>query len=246
MTDKKIILAISSKSKGKGIIRFLQGFVAGNNVRLTLCILDDEPGELMAYEEILDEVSAICFAKNIPLRIRRLGEDAPLTLKSLATYSDLLVLEKGVLQLLALGHEFVQSSCASIAIPEDFESINNVLLISDGSSQSMQGIKQFFQIFSRISGNIDVNLLAVSGENEELTSDQELMLIDYLKQYSKNVGILKTGEPLTGKILKPITYDRRTIVVSTMRFLLSHYGDDEVFKPFFDTQSTLFVPAQIS
>jgi hypothetical protein len=246
MTDKKIIIAISSRSKGIGITRFLRGFVAGNNVRVTLCVIDDQPGELMAYEEILDEVSAICIRKNMPLRIRRLSADAHLELKSMAKFSDLLVLEKNLLQLLALGHEFIESSCASIAIPEEFTSISNILLISDGSSQSMQGIKQFFQIFSRLSGDIDVNLLAVSHEANGLSPDQEMMLIDYLKQYSKNVGILKVSEPLTGKILKPISYDSHTIVVSTMRFLLSHYGEEEVFKPFFDTQSTLFVPAGLS
>lgn len=246
MNDKKIILAISSKSTGVGIIRFLKSFVAGNNVRITLCILDDKPGEHMLYEEILDEIGAICIAKNMPLRIRRMGANAHVILKSLATFSDLLVVEKTVLQFLALSHEFLESSCPSIAIPEDFTSISNILLISDASPQSMQGIKQFFQIFSGLSGDFDVNLLAVSNGEYGLSIDQEMMLIDYLKQYSKNVGILKVSEPLTVKILKPITYDRRTIVVSTMRFLLSRYGDDEVFKPFFDTQSTLFVPARIS
>jgi len=246
MNDKKIILAISSKSKGEGIIRFLKSFVAGKNVRITLCILDDKPGEHMAYEEILDEIGAICVAQNMPLRIRRMGSNPHVQLQSMATFADLLVVEKNVLQFLALGHEFLESSCASIAIPEDFSNISNILLITDGSAQSLQGVKQFFQIFAGISNAIDVNLLAVSGGESELSIDQEMMLIDYLKQYSKNVGLLKVSHPLTVKILKPITYDRHTIVVSTMRFLLSRYGDDEVFKPFFDTQSTLFVPARIS
>ncbi len=246
MTDKKIILVISSRSPGTGVVRFLNGFIAGDNVRISLCILEESSDLELNYDGLLDEISSICISKSIPLRIRRLRSDADLVLRSMANFADLLVFEKSVLQVLALGHEFVRSSCATIAIPSDFSSITNILLITDGSSGSVQGIKQFFQIFPRLSGDLDVNLLSVSAGMGGLSSEQEIMLLDYLKQYSKNVGILKVEEPLTHKLLKPIRYDNSTIVVSTMRFLLSRYGEDEVFKPFFDNQTTLFVPAEIS
>jgi len=243
MTDKKILLALSAKSSGKGILRFVNGFVAGDNVSIRLCILDDEPGEMMAHEEILDDISSICFSKSIPLRIDHLVNGNQERLFSMAAFSDLLVVEKSVLQFLAIGHDFPANSCASIAVPEEFNFISNILLITDGSRQSIQGVKQFFQIFPKLSGNPDVNWLSIESGKENLSSEEERLLLDYLNQYSNNVGVLKVEEPITGKLLKPIRYDFHTVVVSNINYLLSKYGEDEAFKPFFDNQSTLFFPA---
>ncbi|HKL39220.1 MAG TPA: hypothetical protein VJ894_01010 [Cryomorphaceae bacterium] len=243
MTDKKILLALSSKSTGRGIIRFMNGFVAGDNVRIRLCILDDEPGEEMAHEEILDDISSICFSKSIPLRIDHLINGNQDRLFSMAAFSDLLVVEKTVLQLLAIGYDFPANSCASIAIPEEFNSISNILLITDGSRDSIQGVKQFFQIFPKLTGNPDVNWLSIESGDKNLSPEEERLLLDYLQQYSKNVAVLKVEEPITGKLLKPIRYDDHTFVVSNMKYLLSKYGEDEAFKPFFDNQSTLFFPS---
>jgi len=243
MTDKKIILALSAKSSGTGVTRFVNGFVAGENVSIRLCILDDEPNEQMAHEEILDEISSICFSKSIPLKIIHLMNDEQDRLFSMAAFADLMVIEKTVLQFIAIGKEFPANSCACIAIPEDFSSISNILLITDGSRKSIHGVKQFFQIFPKIEGNPDVNLLAIRVKEHQLSSEEELLLLEYLKQYSSNVGMLKVQEPLTHKILKPIKYDNHTIVVSNINYLLSKYGEDELFKPLFDDQSALFFPA---
>ncbi|MFT6996295.1 MAG: hypothetical protein ACJAQ4_000034 [Cryomorphaceae bacterium] len=242
MTDKKILLALSSKSTGRGIFRFVSGFVTGDNVSIRLCILDDVPGEVMTHEEILDGISSLCHTKSIPLRIDHLVNGRQDSLFSMAAFSDLLVVEKSVLQFLAIGHDFPANSCASIAVPEEFNSISNILLITDGSRKSIQGVKQFFQIFPKLTGNPDVNWLSIEGGEEVLSSVEERLLLDYLKQYSKNVGVLKVEEPITGKLLKPIRYDNHTIVVSNMSYLLSKYGEGEAFKPFFDNQSTLFFP----
>lgn len=243
MTDKKILLALSSKSAGRGIIRFVNGFVAGNNVSIRLCVLEDMPGEVMTNEEMLDDFSSICSSKSIPLRIDHLVNGGQDRLFSMAAFSDLMIVEKSVLQLLAIGHDFPANSCASIAVPEEFNSISNILLITDGSRQSIQGVKQFFQIFPKLAGNPDVNWLSIEGGEEVLSPLEERLLLDYLKQYSKNVGVLKVEEPITGKLLKPIRYDNHTIVVSNINYLLSKYGEGEAFKPFFDNQSTLFFPA---
>lgn len=243
MTDKKILLVLSAESSGRGVLRFVNGFVAGENVSIRLCILDNESGGVMAHEEILDDISSTCYAKSIPFSIDHLLHVEQEKLFNMAAFSDLLIVEKPVLQFLTIGHDFPANSCASIAIPEEFYSISNILLITDGSRQSTQGVKQFFQIFPKLSGNPDVNWLSIKGDGQIFSSEEERLLLDYLKQYSKNVGVLKVEEPITGKILKPIRYDNHTIVVSNINYLLSKYGEDETFKPFFDNQCTLFLPA---
>jgi hypothetical protein len=242
MTNKKILVAVSSRSTGKGIIRFVSSFVEGENVSIRICVLNDV-NEVSEYDDILDEICLICFSKSIPLQIEHLTADERDQLFSRAAFSDLLVIEKQVLQFLALGHDFPANSCASIAIPENFNSISNILLITDGSPRSIQGVKQFFQTFPKLTGNPDVNWLSVRSNEHTLSSDEERLLLEYLKQYSKNVGILKVEEPITEKLLKPIRYDNHTIVVSNMNYLLSKYGEDVVFKPFFDNRTALFFPS---
>jgi hypothetical protein len=246
MTDKKVLLAISAKSSGAGITRFLSNFIIGSNVSVRLCVLDEEQGEEMVREDLLDDLSALCFAKSIPMRIDRLNYTDQARLFSFASFSDLMIIEKSVLQFLAIGLDFPANSCASIAIPENFDRITNILLITDGSARSIQGVKQFFQIFPHLRGNPDVNLISIEGGEHSLEADDELLLLEYLKQYSKNVGILKVEEPITTKLLRPIKYDNHTIVVSNINYLISKYGDDGIFKPFFDDTSTLFFPSMIA
>ena len=243
MTNKKILLAVSSRSTGKGILRFVNGFVEGGNVSIRICVLDDDANELVSTEEILDEICAVCFSRSIPLHIDHLANNEQDRLFNMAAFSDLLVVEKQVLQFLALGHDFPANSCASIAIPENFDSISNILLITDGTRRSIQGVKQFFQTFPEMSGSPDVNWLSIRSNENTLTSEEERLLLEYLTQYSQNVGVLKVEEPITDKLLKPIRYDNHTIVVSNINYLLSKYGDDVIFKPFFDNRTALFFPS---
>jgi hypothetical protein len=243
MTDKNILVVVSSESQGKGLLRFVQGFVTGDNLHLTLCIFDSETGGAQVSDEFLDDLSMVCISRHIPLKIKRLSQDPHGHLAQLAQYADLLVMEKSALRHLALGHDFEKSSCALLALPDSFEDISNILLISDGSKGAIRAKKQFFQTFPRWFGNPDVTLLNVSSDQRDEDSEDEILLLDYLKQYSRNVGILKVEEPLTKKILRPLRYDKCTVVVGTMDFLLSHYGEDDTFKPFFDEHSTLFLPA---
>jgi len=243
MTNKRILLAMSASSSGEGIFSFVQSFVSGDNVSVALCIIEDIENNSLVDEVILDELGAICFTKSVSLTIKRLICADQIRLFRLASFSDLLIIEKSVLQHLTLGHNFSVNGCASIAVPESFNELTKILLIVDGTPLTIEGVKQFFQTFPKLVHESEVNLLSLEGGESVLNNEEELLFFDYLKQYSKSLAMLKIEEPITSKLLKPVQYDDRTIVVGNINYLLSKCGEDEFFKPFFDDKSALFFPS---
>ncbi|MEM9050893.1 MAG: hypothetical protein AAGC47_02470 [Bacteroidota bacterium] len=236
---------MSAGSRGAGIFRFVKSFIAGDNVSIRLCIIEESQDVPPTNEDVLDEISAICYSKSIPLSIVRLICSDQIRLFRLASFSDLLIIEKPILQHLTIGHDFSVNSCASIAVPADFDSISNILLVVDGTPHTIEGVKQFFQTFPDLVGRSDVNVLSLEGGDSVLSTEEELLFLAYLKQYNKSLAILKVEEPITGKLLKPVQYDDHTIVVGNINYLLSKYGEEEIFKPFFDNKSSLFFPSLI-
>lgn len=246
MTDKKVLVALADASTAWGVVRFLQEYIVGENVEITLCFLARDEHLLPEHEEVMDYLSAVCMEKSARMRIRRLSKEPHKDLEQLTAYADLLVISKSALRPLALEFEFTNGACALIAVPDHFEKVDNIVLISDGSRAGVRGFKQFFQIFPHWSNEPDLTLLRVLQADEiPGKSQDEVLLLDYLKHYSGSVGILKVPEPLTAKLLRPLRYDERTLVVGRINSLLSYYGNANTFKPFYDDNSALYLPPEL-
>jgi hypothetical protein len=130
-----------------------------------------------------------------------------------------------------------------VVLPKAFESISNVLLITDGSREALKSIKQFFQIFSRQARDMDVTLLAVADEHgAHMQTKDEMLLLNYIKQYCRNIGMLKVRKPLTAKLLRPVQCNDQTVVVSSLEFFLEEDTKTSAFNPLQDQRSILFFP----
>ncbi len=244
MNDKNVLIALNSLSEGEGVLRFITVYLSGRNLRLTLCILHEKNENADANESLLLTFTTICQHRNIPLTIRHFSKGVLKNLEKQATYSDLLIMEKSTLLPLAVRDEFGVHGCSIIVVPAYFKVISNVLLIHNGTQASLKSVKEFFQFFSRQIVDLTLTLLMVTPvKSADIEAPDEIMLVEYLKQYSKNVGILKVREPLTDKLLKPIPYNQSTLVVGSLQYLLSLYGENSRFKPLFDEKATLFLPA---
>lgn len=242
MNNKNILIAITADTRESSIVNFISDNLKGNNLHITLCIIHNStPVEI---DVLLDKVSMACEENGVDVRIRHLVKDPYRDLENQTAYADLLIIQKETIRPLAIKDEFGHPGCAIMVLPADFTSIDNIILVLDGSRDSIGAIKQFFQVFSTQIRDVKLTLLSVFFESDKTGSpENEHMLIQYLKQYSSNVGLLKAKRPLTAKILKPAEYDKRTLVVGTSGFMLSQYGNESDFKPFFDDRSSLFLPA---
>lgn len=245
MTHKKVLVAFDEAASAWGPVRFLERYVIGKNVEVTACVVSDEATLRPDQEEILDFLSARCIENGARMRLRRLSDQPHKELLHLCTYADLLLISKSELRPLALERDFTHGSCALVAVPAHFAPVNHIVLLSDAHTADVHRFKQFFQVFPRWDEEPDLTLLRVVKSEEETESqEEEAMFLDYLKHYNRSVGVLRLTEPLTDRGLRPLKYDSATLVVGTMGSLISHSGNAERFKPFYDDNSALYLPPQ--
>lgn len=246
MTHKKVLVAFDEAASAWGPVRFLERYVVGKNVEVTACVVSDEPTLLPEQEEILDFLSALCIDNGARMRLRRLSDQPHKDLLPLCTYADLLIISKSALKPLALEHDFNNGSCALVAVPSHFSPVNHIVLLFDAQTSGVHRFKQFFQVFPRWEEEPDLTLLRVVKSEEETESQEaEAMFLDYLKHYNRSVGVLRLTEPLTDRGLRPLKYDSATLVVGTMVSLMSHSGNAERFKPFYDDEAALYLPPEL-
>jgi hypothetical protein len=243
MNDKKILIALTPQAEGSGLVNFVEKYVNGENLDVTIFVIRDAQSQTEGTDEMVDALYLLCATKMIPFRIREIdGSEAEIFADQTA-FADLLVIERHALAYLNAGNHRIQSSCALVVLPEDFKFISNVLLITDGTAETIKSIKQFFQIFSRQLRDLDVTLLNVSSEKGgHMRSTDEVMLIGYIKQYCRNIGMLKVRKPLTSKLMRPVKVDEMTIVVSSPDFMQHEAATVGLSNPLQNLRSTLFFP----
>jgi len=243
MNNKNILIALTPEIREEGLLNFMATYLYGDNIRLVLCIIDGE-NESPQIDGLLDRISLFCEQQDIDVKIRHLVKNMYEELENLTAYSDLLIINKKALRHLRLSGDLEEVSCAMMVLPEDFVIIKNALFFMDGSKEATAAIKQFAQTFSSRLSDLDITIISSQHDAQyEKMLNGESLLLDYLKQYAQNIGILKVRGPLTDRLLKPIEYSDRTLVIGSNRFLLSQYGEHSSFKPFFDESSSIFLPA---
>jgi hypothetical protein len=245
MNDKNILVAADCQSKGEGIVKFLTDYLTGRNLRLSFCSFAAEHDNRMCGNPaVAKQISAICAKREVAFTEGQFIIDFNENFERQTAYVDLLIIEKNALLPLALKDVFGTHSCSIIVVPAHFKLITNVLIVHDGTTASIKSIKGFFQLFSNQLANISITLLVITPLGaKDMESSDEMMLLGYLKQYTNNVGILKVREPLNDKLLRAVSYNDNTMVVGTLSYFLSMYGEESIFKPIFDEMCALFLPA---
>lgn len=242
MTDKKIILAISAQSVDTSVFNLVTNCMSGENIHLTVCVFRDKVQSNSTLTN-LEELSKLCSDKSITLRLRILKNDDPQRLLKLSTFADLLILHQELLEEPHFVETFGKHTCPVMILPKAYDSINHVLLTVDGSVESIKSIKQFAQLFANQIKNIEVTLLFLL-ETDFETMD-ELLLIEYLKQYCEKLGVLKIIKPLTERKLKPVKCNDQTLVLSAYGSLVANYKTNILEPILCDSNSIFFIPSEV-
>jgi len=246
MQDKKILAILTPDSDDAVMNSFITAFVKGNNIDITLCSVHSDSSPAETGGELLSSVTSTCTKQSIPLRIVEIHTDAATAIRKRAAFVDLVLVNKEILCSMALRDELPADSGAIIALPRNFKTLTNVILMFDGSPISLRGIKEFFQAFSGYTRNMDVTLLSIESGNKGIRRADETLLIEYLRQYSSDVGVLKVEPPLNDRHLRAVCHRKAPIVTGPLEYLIGQHKDEATFKPFYDDTSTLFIPATTS
>ena len=241
MHNKKILIALPSESIDRGVFNLISNCLTGENIYLEINIYQTK-GQSDSILAHIDKLSKLCVSKSIDLRIQILNTEALEKLSHRAIFADLIILHRDLLDNSTFARAYGKLTSPILILPSNFESINHVVLSADGSPESIRIIKQFAQLFARQIKNIHVTLIYVMDDVFE-TSD-EVMLIDYLKGFFKELGVLKLLKPLTAKDLKPVRQDEHTLFVSTCTSLTSCYDTGFMSPATIDEKSIIFLASQ--
>lgn len=246
MQDKKILAILTPDSDDAVINSFITSFAKGKNIDITLCSVHSDTSPAEQCDEVLDRVTSTCTKQSIPLHIIETHSDAATAMRKRAAFVDLVLVSKEILCAMALRDDLPTDSGAIIALPRNFKTLTNVILMFDGSSASLRGIKEFFQAFSHYTRDMDVTLLSIDSGKESIRRKSEALLIEYLRQYSSDVGVLKVQPPLSDRHLRAVCHKKSPIVTGPLEYLIGQHSEEAAFKPFYDDTSTLFIPATAS
>jgi|SRR5690554_6017005 len=241
MHNKKILIAIPAESIDSGVFNFISNCLTGDNIHLEVNIYQGK-GQADSLLVHIDRLSKLCVSKSIDLRIQIRKTEALKKLSHLSIFADFIIMHRDLLQNNAFARAYGKVTSPVLILPANFESINHVVLSADGSSESIRIIKQFTQLFARQIKNIHVTLIYVMDDIFE-TSD-EYLLIDYLKGFFEELGVLKILKPLSEKDLRPVRHDEHTLFVSTCTSLTSCYDTGFMSPATIDEKSIIFLASQ--
>lgn len=240
MYNKKIILATSSQTIDSSIFNLVSNCISGENIHLTLCVFKELSHRNTTVTN-LNRLTDLCNEKAIILRLRILKSNEARKLQKLSLFADLLIIHQSLIQKADFTADFGIHSCPVMVLPNMYESINHVLLTLDGSPKSVASIKQFAQLFPNKLRNTDVTLVFFMDTDFE--AGDEMLLIEYLKQFCEKLGVLKILKPISAQKLKPLKCDNHTLVLNVSGSLISDYQNCSLLPSLKSKKSVIFLPA---
>ncbi len=241
MHNKKIIIATPARSIDCGVFNLITDWLNGDNIHLTIYVYRAQ-GQSTSTLAILNRLSKLCIKKGISLRLQIFKSDSTKNLAQQAAFADLLIIHQDLVLEPGFSQQFGKVLSPVLVLPKRFTSINEVLLTADGTAESIRSIKQFTQLFLQQIKQTKVTLIYIINELSE--TQDELLLIEYLKQYCKELGVLKMLKPLTPKALKPIKCDEQTLVVNTQGSVNENYFRDALIPALTIKNSIIFLPSE--
>lgn len=131
--------------------------------------------------ESMARFESLCRENNISFKVH-LNKGVPVNeLVRESLFADLIVIgfraffanvkgETGLLE-----EVLADALCPVMAVPEQFNALESLLLSFDGKPSSVYAVKRFTQIFPDLAANLPATLLSVTKSKEELLDYQELM-----------------------------------------------------------------------
>ena len=163
--------------------------------------------------DLLNEgmASKICFGECLNTKeIVKETAFADLLIIDSRTFADYL-LEKDRFQ--SLRGIFEKAQCPLLVIPSNFKDFHEIIILKDPEEKVVKAVKSLKSTLTQSLRNAEVSLIGkVPNEEEEFQDEKRLM--DFLKQYFRNVGIMLTpDEPFEDVAFDLISKSQLPLVV---------------------------------
>ncbi len=123
-----------------------------------------------------------------------------------------------------------KSDCPVLVIPDEISDIEQVLLIYDGSIQALNAIKTLRMTMNSLCREMPVTIIITCFNNGNLSSNEEKMLIEYLRLHFKDLGIHKVCEESAHTLQFAVDPEKNPLlVINTTEQELPAYLSDELF-----------------
>ncbi len=244
MQHKRILLAIDASTLNHGVLDLVSYCLSGTNIHLTVYVIGLEK-ETKITHEALKDITEICALNAIELHLKLYNEFDADGVAKRCNFADLLIIQREILEIPEFSARLRENSCPVMILQENFHMVNHAILTVDGSRTSIRALKQFAQLFSERIKNIDVTLIFLMDDMIDFGRIDELLLVDYLKQYCGKLGVLKLSKPLTFNKLRAVKCDAQTLIVKTNTSSIEETYSKGLLAGFDPTKSMIFLPAEI-
>lgn len=86
--------------------------------------------------------------------------------------------------------ESLKTCCTLLVVPDDYTTVKNVVLVYDGTNESLYAIKQFCRVLPQACRSLDVVLLFLARDNHSVELEQEHKLfVNYLQQHCQRLAV---------------------------------------------------------
>lgn len=238
MAAKKIIFLIDKSAGSFRTLSFAARYFERKNVSLTFVtpFTGDEKGTLKSPSDLLrymipSAVSAglmsgtqlhetVKLLAGVKAQVIALNpkneEECKRSFTMLLKYSDLMVSQSSALQywnLQSIDHSVI-SGLLNITLLSGVSEmfINRIVVLNDGSDQSIKTIKEFSRLMNNTFSEVELNLLSTNSQGK---ANEDLFLIRFLKAHFHNIAFY----PLTGeepdKLRRYLEIDDQTLILNT-------------------------------
>lgn len=236
-TNNIAILVKGNKSED-GILQFVDEFFQTKTIVTSIYIYfaADELPKQSVDTSIADKLRLKLIEKQISFKIDHLPKNPLESLKKKAIAHDLFIISTSILdQNTSFEIPAIQSPV--LWVPENYKSIDNILMLLRPQLESIKSIKNFCSLFQQSCSNKPVTLINLYQENEDETPENEV--VEYLKKYCTNLGVYRCQQNLEKKILSALEVSENTLIIdcagansTTINSIVDSLGS---FTPFFTT-----------
>ncbi len=173
---------------------------------------------------ILIDVTAVLESRFV---LKKIHVDDQASLESEVKYSDLLITTQAGYDLLPWNEDSLDSDmkaccCPKVVIDQPIHEIENVVLLNDGSQESVYAIKNFCRFYDDTCKNKEVTLLNYMTDDQydsDATSDLKI-LSSYLQTHCKNLAFISYKSESEGYLQKLLQTNKETIVAGPESLML--------------------------
>lgn len=223
MSSRKILVLLSDNEDAQGCVNFVVQLFRETKTLVVVAFVNSKTKSEHHQKTIAAEMQQSFGAHpNVKILVRTGRNLTTAEMAREAKYTDLIVVQSAVMTNSLMNWWDLLPKDASqstiqvpvIVVPDPAHKIDEILITYDGQHPNFGSIRQFCQIMGDFCSTVNVTLLEINHDCNHFLPEEEKLLIEYLKEHCKNIGVYKVADESPEKILQLVNCGQNAIVVS--------------------------------